>query len=205
MHDHRVKKIATLLGGVACMAAFALASIPTTTVAAPDTAKATDKKAMKHKPVVIERPVPVVVRPRPPRPVPPPGWRPPVHRPIWRPPVGWRPPRRGIVIRPRPIIIVRPAWAWNHGVTWVPRPTYWGGGFWGPLALTAGTRYYLVPQTAPGWNVLNNYGLTQTPCYDGQIVQIVGPQNSMICAWPNQYIGPGYYSVSLGNLTLTAI
>ena len=42
---------------------------------------------------------------------------------------------RAVVVNP--VYHSGPAWGWNHGSAWYPAPNYWGGGFWGSLAITA--------------------------------------------------------------------
>jgi hypothetical protein len=125
----------------------------------------------------------------------------PVGRPVQplpRPPV--RPPARG----PQ---IVNPhhwgaPWQWNNGVAWVPAPAFWGGGFWGPWGFGLGLgAYYAYPDT-PGYDLLQQYGLTQTPCGQPNLVEIFGPDGSEICAYPNALVGPGQYDVDPTTLTL---
>jgi hypothetical protein len=109
------------------------------------------------------------------------------------------------------------AWGWNHGVAWNPAPAYWGGGFWGALAFTAAaalfgeiayagqtyTSYQVYPDS-PGAQLLANYQLTQTPCGPPNLVVIWGPDNSLICAFPNNVVGPGEYDVDPTTLTLVS-
>jgi hypothetical protein len=49
---------------------------------------------------------------------------------------------------------------------------------------------------------LQNYGLQQTPCGPPDLVVIWGPDNSVICAYPNNLVGPGNYGVDPSSLTL---
>ena len=111
-----------------------------------------------------------------------------------------------------------PAWGWNHGVAWYPTATYWGGGFWGPFAIGVtsavvfGTivannqRYtsYQVQPNSPGATVLNNYHLTQTQCGPPNLVVIYGPNNSVICAYPNSTVSAGNYSLDTATLSLVS-
>ena len=132
-----------------------------------------------------------------------------------RPPGGWPPPR------PPGYVIVNPgyrgpAWGWNSGYVWAPYPSYWGGGFWGPFALGALTGvvinsalnepapppYYQVAADSPGAQLLANYELTQTPCGPPDLVVMYGPDGSVICAFPNNLVGPGNYNINYSNLTL---
>jgi hypothetical protein len=109
------------------------------------------------------------------------------------------------------------AWDWNRGVAWNPAPTYWGGGFWGALAISAaaalfgelqssGQTYesYAVYPDSPGATLLANYHLTQTPCGPPDLVVIWGPDNSLICAYPNELVGPGQYDIDPSTLTLVS-
>ncbi len=115
----------------------------------------------------------------------------------------------------------RPAWGWNRGVVWAPAPAYWGGGFWGPFAFGAafgavlyGTfadqatnqvfTSYQVAQGSPGATLLSNYQLTQTPCGPPDLVVIFGPDNSVICAYPNDLVGPGEYEIDPSTFTLVS-
>jgi hypothetical protein len=110
-------------------------------------------------------------------------------------------------------------WGWNHGVMWYPAPLFWGGGFWGAWALASlsnallfGTivdyQYqviypsYQVQPLTPGAQLLQDYGLTQTPCGPPNLVVIWGPGDSVICAQPNSIVGPGNYDVDPTSLTL---
>lgn len=103
-------------------------------------------------------------------------------------------------------------YAWNHGVNWQPAPIYWGGGFWGPFAvadIAALTVYgwiadsrtrtiydsYQLQPDSPGWQLLQDYQLQQTPCGPPDLVVIWGPENSVICAYPNNLVGAGDYQV----------
>jgi hypothetical protein len=110
-------------------------------------------------------------------------------------------------------------WGWNGGVAWYPAPYYYGGGFWGALAVGATTAavygsivaannatitsYQVQPET-PGAKLLQSYKLTQTPCGPPNLVVIYGPNNSAICAVPNQLVAAGNYSVNSSNLTIVS-
>lgn len=165
--------------------------------------------------------------PRPPRPTPrPPSnpWRPnrpPNYRPpnsAWRPPPwasrprppwarnnGWR--RNSWLVNPR----FTRNWGWNNGVVWTARPNYWGGGFWGPLAfftMAAGqalwtqTRHVEPAWGSPGWFLFQNYGLTPARCGPQNLVYIYGPNDGVMCAYPNMYVLPGFYYVDPMTLQL---
>jgi hypothetical protein len=104
------------------------------------------------------------------------------------------------------------SYGWNHGVTWQPAPIYWGGGFWGPYAVgdlatlaifgwiaddqsqVVYDSYQLEPDS-PGWQLLQDYQLQQTPCGPPDLVVIWGPDDSVVCAYPNNLVGPGNYDV----------
>jgi hypothetical protein len=111
------------------------------------------------------------------------------------------------------------AWGWNRGFAWQIAPNYWGGGFWGPWAIISlpGIALYgsivdysgqvvypsyQVELDSPGAQLLQNYGLQQTPCGPPDLVVIWGPDNSVICAYPNNLVGPGNYGVDPSSLTL---
>jgi hypothetical protein len=150
----------------------------------------------------------------------PPVARPPVlRRPTVRPPVVANHNRRPIV---DPRYRGQRQWTWNRGVVWAPAPTYWGGGFWGPFAFGAAavaigaTLYgsfadpatsqdyasYEVAPGSPGAELLANYQLTQTPCGPPNLVVIFGPDNSVICAAPNDQVAPGEYDLDPSTLSL---
>jgi hypothetical protein len=109
-------------------------------------------------------------------------------------------------------------WGWNRGVAWNPAPAYWGGGFWGPFALAnlAGavlfgmtadgqnqtySSYEIQPDT-PGAELLGDYQLQQTQCGPPNLVVIWGPDNSVVCAYPTDAVGPGNYQVDPSTFTL---
>jgi len=102
-------------------------------------------------------------------------------------------------------------WAWNHGVPWYVNSGYWGGGFWGPfgaftLAIGAPlwnqTRYFEPAWGSPGWWLYQNYGLTPARCGPHNLVYIFGPNDSVMCAYPNEYVFAGFYYVDPGTLQL---
>jgi hypothetical protein len=125
---------------------------------------------------------------------------------------------RAVIANP---IYTGPAWGWNHGVA-APASTYWGGGFWGAMAIGVTsaavgaavygsivnstthqtlTLYQVQPST-PGATLLSNYQPTQTPCGPPNLVVIYGPNNSLICAQPNHLVATATYSVNASNLTI---
>jgi hypothetical protein len=112
-------------------------------------------------------------------------------------------------------------WGWNRGIHWYPAPIYWGGGFWGPFAtggLTTGLLFgsiidyqdqaiypsYQIEPSSPGAELLQNYGLQQTECGPPNLVVIWGPDNSVICAYPNDMVGPGNYELDPTTLTIVS-
>jgi hypothetical protein len=113
------------------------------------------------------------------------------------------------------------SWGWNRGVAWQPAPIYWGGGFWGPWAIGAITGAlvlgaivddqaqltypsYEVEPDSPGAQLLQNYGLQQTPCGPPNLVVIWGPDNSVICAFPNDTVGSGNYELDPSTLSIVS-
>jgi len=112
-----------------------------------------------------------------------------------------------------------PAWGWNGGYAWYPAPSYWGGGFWGAFAIGATsaaiygsivaannvtyTSYQVAPES-PGAKLLSSYHLTQTQCGPPNLVVIYGPNNSVICAYPNNLVAAGNYSVNSQTLTIVS-
>jgi len=46
--------------------------------------------------------------------------------------------------------------------------------------------------------------LTQTPCGPPNLVVILGPDNSVICAYPNNLVAPGEYSLDPSTLTIVS-
>lgn len=117
-----------------------------------------------------------------------------------------------------PVYYHGPAWGWNGGYAWYPAPYYWGGGFWGAFAIgaTSAAVYgsvvaannatytsYQVQPDSPGAKLLASYNLTQVPCGPPNLVVIYGPNNSAICARPNNLVAAGNYSID--NQTLTIV
>jgi hypothetical protein len=111
-------------------------------------------------------------------------------------------------------------WGWNGGYAWYPAPYYYGGGFWGAFAIGAAaaavtygtvvaannatiTSYQVQPES-PGAKLLQSYQLTQVPCGGSGQVVIYGPNNSVICARPNNLVAAGNYSVNEQTLTITS-
>jgi hypothetical protein len=125
----------------------------------------------------------------------------------------------GTVYVANPVYGAYPAWGWNTGVAWYPAPNYWGGGFWGAWALGAATAaawgtvvynnqtltsYQVQPDT-PGAKLLASYHLTQTPCGRPGVVVIYGPDDSAICATPNNLVSAGAYNLDASNLTIVSV
>ncbi|HTU82263.1 MAG TPA: hypothetical protein VMF61_09045 [Candidatus Acidoferrales bacterium] len=116
-----------------------------------------------------------------------------------------------------PVYVNQPAWGWNHGVAWAPAPAYYGGGFWGAMAIgaTSAAIYgtivasnrtytsYQVQPNSPGATVLSNYQLTQVQCGGSNLVVIYGPNNSVTCANPNHLVAAGNYNLDTSTLSLT--
>jgi hypothetical protein len=112
-----------------------------------------------------------------------------------------------------------PAWGWNRGDPWNPASRYWGGGFWGPFALGIGAAAlfgslyyddetypsYQVEADSPGAQLLANYQLTQVPCGQPNLVVIFGPNDSAICADPNDTVAPGQYQLDPSQLTIVSL
>jgi hypothetical protein len=121
-------------------------------------------------------------------------------------------------------VIVNPrhwgGWGWHHGIIWVPVPVFWGGGFWGPFGFGSGVSIlfgsivdyqdqqiypsYEAASQSPGAQLLQNYGLQQTECGPPNLVVIWGPDNSVICAYPNNLVAPGNYQIDPTTLTLVS-
>jgi hypothetical protein len=94
------------------------------------------------------------------------------------------------------------SWGWHGGDAWEPQPHFWGGSFWGQIAL--GVRVYVpVSSDSPGDTLLANYRLIQAPCDPTQdLAEIYGPDDSTICALPNEFVPPGRYNIDMSTLTL---
>src|SRR5580692_7665163 len=122
------------------------------------------------------------------------------------------------VIR-NPVYVNNAAWGWNHGVAWRPAYGYWGGGFWGAMAIgvTSAAVFgtiaynnrtytsYQVQASSPGATFLSNYQLTQVQCGPAGLVVVYGPENSVICANPNNLVAAGNYQLSTDTLTITSV
>ena len=118
-----------------------------------------------------------------------------------------------------PVYVNTTAWGWNRGVAWAPAPYYWGGGFWGAMAIgvTSAAVYgsivannqkytsYQVQPSSPGATFLSNYQLTQVQCGAPGLVIVYGPSNSVICAQPNNLVAAGTYQLNTETLSLTSI
>jgi hypothetical protein len=102
-------------------------------------------------------------------------------------------------------------WWWNQGAPWYVNSGYWGGGFWGPFGLfTLAVGASLWDQTrfvepgwgSPGWWLFQTYGLVPARCGPQNLVYIYGPNDSVMCAYPNEYVLAGFYYVDPGTLQL---
>lgn len=112
-------------------------------------------------------------------------------------------------------------WGWNRGFIWYPVHIYWGGGFWGRWGLSMNNvapygaitddrdsdvyPSYAVDQGSPGAQLLVDYGLTQTQCGPPNLVVIWGPDNSVICAYPNDLVSAGNYELDPATLSLQSL
>jgi hypothetical protein len=96
------------------------------------------------------------------------------------------------------------AWGWHHGAPWVEDHAYWGGGFWGPVAVgvTFGAPVAIAVDS-PGYLVFQNYGLVSVACGDG-VVELYGPGGSVVCATPTALVPAGNYQIDLTTLEITA-
>ncbi|WP_460192598.1 hypothetical protein [Thermosynechococcus sp. FA-CM-4201] len=125
-----------------------------------------------------------------------------------------------VIVNPNRNVIVNPRWNnnpwwWNRGNPWYPVPYYWGGGFWGNLAIgitsaavagavagsVAGNNSPTVVVNSPGGQLLTAYGLVQVPC-SGNVVVIYGPSGSVVCAQPNSLVSAGVYTIDTSTLSL---
>jgi hypothetical protein len=61
--------------------------------------------------------------------------------------------------------------------------------------------YQVQPET-PGYTFLQNYQLVQVQCGPSGLVVVYGPQNSVICANPNNLVAAGSYSLNTETLSL---
>ncbi len=64
---------------------------------------------------------------------------------------------------------------------------------------------YQVQSGTPGETFLTSYGLTQTQCGGEGLVVVYGPENSVICAQPNENVGVGEYRLDTTTLNLTPV
>jgi hypothetical protein len=112
-------------------------------------------------------------------------------------------------------------YGWNGGMAWAPVPYYWGGGFWGAMAIgvTSAAVYgafvdedthttynsYEVQSGTPGQTFLDAYQLVQVKCGPPNLVVVYGPENSVICANPNQNVGEGEYQLDTATLNLISM
>jgi hypothetical protein len=152
------------------------------------------------------------------------GWTPPNHYRPAPPNPGYYGPYRGGFHGP-PIRNPRywngGSWYWNNGYPWTPSYNYWGGGFWGGWAFAAiasaivygaivdaNSQYYYpsyqVQPSSPGAQLLQSYELQQTPCGPAGLVVIWGPNNSVICAYPNAIVSAGNYQLDPTTLTIVS-
>jgi hypothetical protein len=63
---------------------------------------------------------------------------------------------------------------------------------------------YQIEPSSPGAELLQNYGLQQTECGPPNLVVIWGPDNSVICAYPNDLVGAGNYELDPTTLTIVS-
>jgi hypothetical protein len=61
--------------------------------------------------------------------------------------------------------------------------------------------YEVQPET-PGAGFLTTYQLTQVQCGSPGLVVVHGPENSVVCANPNSYVGEGSYRLDTVTLSL---
>jgi hypothetical protein len=112
-------------------------------------------------------------------------------------------------------------YGWNGGVAWGPAYGYWGGGFWGAMAIGVTTaaiwgawvdpvsnvtyNSYEVQPDTPGETFLESYQLVQVKCGPPGLVVVYGPENSVICANPNNNVGEGQYRLDTATLDLVPL
>jgi len=124
---------------------------------------------------------------------------------------------RPVVVNP--VYTSGAAWGWNNGSAWYPANNYYGGGFWGALAIGATSaaifgsivaannqKYtsYQVQPNSPGATLLSNYGLQQVQCGPSGLVNMYGPNDSVICANPNSNVEAGDYDIDSQTLSLVS-
>ena len=61
---------------------------------------------------------------------------------------------------------------------------------------------YEVQAGTPGATFLSTYQLTQVKCGPSGLVVVYGPENSVVCATPNEYVGEGQYRLDTVTLSL---
>jgi len=97
------------------------------------------------------------------------------------------------------------AWAWHHGDPWVEDHAYWGGGFWGPVAVgVAFGAAVTIAADSPGYLVFQNYSLVAVPCGPAGEVALYGPGGSVVCATPTALVPAGNYQIDPSTLEITA-
>ena len=114
------------------------------------------------------------------------------------------------------------AYGWNHGVAWAPAYGYYGGGFWGAMAIgvtsaavspryTARsfrqtirrTRRIKFSRAVPDPRCSRTISCSKSQCGPPGLVVIYGPDNSVICANPNNLVAAGNYDLNTETLSLT--
>ena len=107
-------------------------------------------------------------------------------------------------------------------MSWYPAPYYWGGGFWGAMAIgvTSAAVYGAIEDEET--NVTYNSYEVQTgharrdlfvvvPSHPDAmrtasgLVVVYGPENSVVCAQPNEYVGEGAYRLDTVTMDLIPI
>ena len=61
---------------------------------------------------------------------------------------------------------------------------------------------YEIQDGTPGETFLTNYHLVQVKCGPTGLVVVFGPENSVVCATPNSYVGAGSYRLDTTTLDL---
>jgi hypothetical protein len=64
---------------------------------------------------------------------------------------------------------------------------------------------YEVQPGTPGETFLTSYHLTQVKCGGPGLVVVYGPENSVVCAQPNSYVGEGSYRLDTQTLDLVPL
>jgi hypothetical protein len=97
------------------------------------------------------------------------------------------------------------AWGWHHGDPWVEDHAYWGGGFWGPVAVgVAFGAAVTIAVDSPGYLVFQNYSLVAVPCGPAGEVELYGPGGSVVCATPTVLVPAGNYQIDPSTLEIAA-